>query len=160
MSLLEARSSHSSNPILQKALQGGKQPYNCGFLPVVKALSHRTQFLQTAVLKYCIQLAEALFHIFFPTEIQKMGKHWATSKRSSHILDTKKGAFCECNIYTHIKKNRNWSLFPWSEFSALGLFSHIPNFQYTQGKWSEFEKAAGQRGNFAEHFTLTNWDYF
>lgn len=159
MSLLEASSSHSSKPISQKALQGGKQPYNCGFLPVVKALSHRTQFLQADVLKLCIQLAEALFHIF-TIDIQRMGKHWTASKRSSHISDTKNWAFCEYNIYTHIKKTRNWSLFPWSEFSALGLFSHAPNFQYTQGKWSEFEKAAGQRENFAEHFTLTNWDYF
>lgn len=136
MSLLEARSSHSSNPILQKALQGGKQPYNCGFLPVVKALSHRTQFLQTAVLKYCIQLAEALFHIFFPTEIQKMGKHWAASKRSSHILDTKKGAFCECNIYIHMKKTRNWSLSLIWIFSFRSVQPH-PKFSIHTGqmKW-------------------------
>lgn len=71
MSLLKARSCYSSKSILQKALQGGKPPYNCGLLPVVKALSDRTQLLQANVLKFCIQLAEALSHIF-PNEIQKM----------------------------------------------------------------------------------------
>lgn len=119
MSLLEARSCCSSQPILQKALQGRKPPYNSGLLPVVKALSDRTQFLQADVLKLCIQLlfsyyssiAEDLYHIF-STEIQKMSKYWTASKTTLHISDTTNRAYCEYSIYTHINKASNSSLFP------------------------------------------------
>lgn len=153
MSLLKARSCCSYKSILQTALQGGKPPYTCGLLPVVKALSDRTQLLQADFLKFCIQLAEALSHIF-PTEIQKTSKYWTTSKRSSHISDTKNRAFSECNIYMHIQITAATHLFPWSEFSVLGLSTIYQIFITHRTNEVSFKKLLAREG------TLLNTSYW